>query len=162
MGKFDKLKGVGESLKGAGGVARAIETTRTVAETAAEEAKLTNRKGEVSKLRVVKAVATPRKTGARLVSGVVRGVEAASTARGTDQNHKALRSGVICPICDEPGADQPAHWESHTFEIETGEGIGRYTWACSCGPADGFWPSLSNAAAGLALHLKQQHGVSTF
>jgi hypothetical protein len=70
-----------------------------------------------------------------------------------------------CPICgtgmEEGVSNTMAHCASHVLQIPPGYGdlSGQWTWECVCGPADMIWPHDIGAAAGLALHLQQRHGI---
>jgi len=50
------------------------------------------------------------------------------------------------------------HWYEHVTPISVGEGAGGFTWACSCGPSDMWWKEDYQAAAGLAVHMRERHG----
>lgn len=165
MTKFNDLRKVGDSLKGAGVVARALGAARTVAQTTADEAGLLNRKGKLSKPKLVKAAVRPMKTGRQLLSGVAKGIEGVSLARLEGPTVGSVASsgkGTRCFVCGCGVSDALKHCTSHAVLIEKGEGRGSYTWECSCGPADGYWPSADHAGAGLAVHLSERHGIRVF
>ena len=74
------------------------------------------------------------------------------------------RGTTPCPVCNELLTKQQAkmsgeHFETHVYQIESGEGAGSYTWRCSCGLAPMYWPHEGGALAGLVLHLQQKHGM---
>lgn len=71
---------------------------------------------------------------------------------------------VTCPICEAglpKNENKFDHWESHVRQISPGHGdaSGQYTWECSCGPSGMKWPKIGGAAAGMALHMLQRHGI---
>ncbi len=72
---------------------------------------------------------------------------------------------ITCPICDEglpKNENKFGHWESHCCEFPPGEGdaSGQFTWECNCGPSGMKWPHVGGAAARMALHMQQRHGIS--
>ena len=72
---------------------------------------------------------------------------------------------ITCPICsseiEQSTGAQLGHWESHVWQIPEGQGdaSGQYSWDCVCGPAGLKWPKPDHAAAGLAVHMMERHGV---
>jgi hypothetical protein len=73
---------------------------------------------------------------------------------------------ATCPICDAGiplNGNKLHHWETHVVQIPQGrEGAGGYTWTCTCGPSDTYWPKDFSAAAGLGLHMEQRHAIKLF
>lgn len=74
------------------------------------------------------------------------------------------RPGATCPLCNEEmvKGSSLAHWEkSHVQEIGPGQGVasGQFTWTCTCGPAGMKWERETAAAAGLAMHMQEKHGI---
>lgn len=72
------------------------------------------------------------------------------------------REPMLCPICQQDLAkvdSRMSHWIRHVTLIESGEGSGSYTWRCTCGPADMYWPNRGSARAGLAVHMSDKHQI---
>lgn len=67
-----------------------------------------------------------------------------------------------CVICGadvgRSAMDAMGHWSEHVTEIEEGEGAGGFTWTCACGPSGMWWSEDYQAAAGLTMHMIEQHG----
>lgn len=73
---------------------------------------------------------------------------------------------ISCPICRNEFESTSTgarlnHWEQHVRPIPEGQGeaSGQYTWECACGPSGMKWPRIGDAAAGMALHMNNRHGI---
>jgi hypothetical protein len=69
-----------------------------------------------------------------------------------------------CPVCNELLTRDQAkvhgdHFRTQVVKIESGEAAGKFTWRCSCGPANMYWPDDFKALAGLCVHLQQKHAM---
>jgi hypothetical protein len=65
---------------------------------------------------------------------------------------------VSCPMCQQELAakeNKLSHYATHAIRTDSGD----YGWKCPCGEADGYWDSDFGAAAGMAQHFANRHGI---
>jgi len=79
---------------------------------------------------------------------------------------------ITCPFCSEQVEDSSdakmAHWETHLIPVTDNNGQLAFAFECPrCGPSDLAWGggrpeevARSTAAAGVAVHVMERHGIT--